>query len=226
MTNETTVNWLEQIRNLTLGAENPNTTTAETIQNFVDSIGDADVDETETLQNALITALKSIEYEYSCYGDKLHAISTVLTDCEDGDDTLENLYNEVAVVKNELNRDSCVSDDMVPYTSFNEFKTITETFAEHEEWYSNCLLNSKDLLYRVCSEFLKGYTDPNDIIAQTNNTDLTTDMVENFLTRCPDPEITPKSIEDTCQLYCWYVEVSQIAKNVILKESQVNKKEF
>ena len=226
MTNATTIEWLEEIRNLTLGAENPNTTTAEIIQNFIDSIDDADVDGTATLQNALLAALKSIEFEYSCLGDKLHAITTVLADCEDGDDTLENLYNEVAVVKNELNRDDCVSDDMVPYTSFDEFKNITETFAEHEGWYSNCLLNSNDLLYRVCSEFLKGYTDPDDIITQTNNTDLTTDMVENFLTRCPDPEITPKSIEDTCRLYCSYMEVSEIAKTVILKESQINKREI
>ena len=223
MTNATTIEWLEEIRNLTLGAENPNTTTAETIQSFVDNIGDANKDDTLKMQNKLITALKSIEFEYDCLGDKLHAITTVLADCKAGDDTLEKLYNEVAVVKNELNRDDCVDGDMVPYTSFNEFKNITETFAEHEGWYSNCLLNSNDLLYRVCSEYLKGYTDPNEIIAQTNNTDLTTDMVENFLIKCPDPEITPKSIQDTCQLYCWYLEVSKIAKTVTLKESQVNK---
>lgn len=46
-------------------------------------------------------------------------------------------------------------------------------------------------------------------------------MVPNFLGRCPPPKITPKSIIDTCELYCLYQPVSKIAKTVVLLESQV-----
>ena len=58
---------------------------------------------------------------------------------------------------------------------------------------------------------------------QVNRTGLTEDMVPNFLGRCPPPQITPKSIVDTCHLYCLYQPVSQIAKTVVLLERQVIK---
>lgn len=67
-----------------------------------------------------------------------------------------------------------------------------------------------------------GYTDPAVIVQNVNRTGLTEAMVENFLTRCPPPRITPKSIEDTCNYYCLYQPVSSIATSVILLESQVN----
>ena len=46
-------------------------------------------------------------------------------------------------------------------------------------------------------------------------------MIPHFLGRCPPPQITPKSIIDTCHLYCLYQPVSKIAKTVVLLESQV-----
>ena len=224
LTNETTtILWLEEIRNLTLGAEDANTTTANTIRYFIDNINDADVATTMTMQTQLIEALDSVSYKYDCLGDKLHAINIVILDCKTGDDTFENLYNEVAVDKNELNRDDCVNDKLVPYTSVDEFKTIVETFAEHEGWYSNCLLNSQSLLYQVCTESLKGYTNTVIVTRLANYTSqLTTEMVDNFLTRCPDPEVTPLAIQNTCYLYCLNEPSSTIAVSVVLKESQVN----
>ena len=56
---------------------------------------------------------------------------------------------------------------------------------------------------------------------QVNRTGLTEDMIPNFLGRCPPPQITPKSIVDTCHLYCLYQPVAKIAKTVVLLESQV-----
>ena len=223
LTNETTtLLWLEEIRNLTLGAENANTTTAATIRYFIDNIDAADVATTMTMQTQLIEALDSVDYKYDCLGDKLHAINIVILDCKTGDDTFENLYNEVAVDKNELNRPDCVSDKLVPYTSINEFKTIVETFAEHEGWYINCLLNSPSLFYQVCSESLKGYTNSAIITNLANYTSgLTMEMVENFVARCPDPEVTPLATENTCYLYCLNEPTSAIATTVVLKESQV-----
>jgi hypothetical protein len=223
LTNETTtLLWLEEIRNLTLGAENANATTAATIQSFIDNIDAADVPTTMRMQDQLIEALDNVGFKYDCLGDKLHAINIVLLDCKEGDDTFENLYQEVAVDKNELNRADCVNDNMVPYTSINEFKTILETFAEHEGFYSNCLLNSYSLLYQACTEHLYGFTVDKIVTRLANYSTLTTDMVDNFLTRCPDPEITPTGIENTCYLYCLNEPVTAIANTVVLKESQVN----
>ena len=59
------------------------------------------------------------------------------------------------------------------------------------------------------------------IVSNINRSGLTVEMVENFLTRCPPPRITPKSIEDTCNHYCLYQPVPIIAKAAILLESQV-----
>lgn len=59
------------------------------------------------------------------------------------------------------------------------------------------------------------------IVGNVNRSGLTVEMVENFLTRCPPPRITPKSIEDTCNHYCLYQPIASIAKTAILLESQV-----
>ena len=177
-----------------------------------------------TLQDDLIEALDSVGYKYDCLGDKLHAINIVIQDCKTGDDTFETLYQEVAVDKNELNRDDCVNDNLVPYTSLDEFKSMVEVFAEHEGWYINCLLNSDSLLYQVCNENLKGYGSSDIVARLANYSTLTTDMVDNFLARCPDPEITPLGIQNTCYLYCLNEPISTIATTVTLKESQVNER--
>ncbi|XP_028392729.1 uncharacterized protein LOC114517260 [Dendronephthya gigantea] len=213
--------WLDEIKNLTLNAADPNITTADTIDRFIDNIEAAGVDETMTMQNDLIEALDSIGYKYDCLGDKIHAINTVITDCKAGDNTLENLYNEVAVVKNELNRDDCVDDDMVPYTSLEQFRTIVDAFAEHEgDWSSTCLLNSPSLSYQICNENLQGF-DNNAIVENVNITDVTLEVVETILAQCPDPDITPTSISTTCTLYCLYSTVAEIAPQALLKEYQV-----
>ena len=68
----------------------------------------------------------------------------------------------------------------------------------------------------------QGYTDPNEMMLRTGNPDITTEMVNNFLTRCPEPKITPKARENTCLLDCKRYRISRIAEIVVLKESQVN----
>ncbi|XP_028392724.1 uncharacterized protein LOC114517256 [Dendronephthya gigantea] len=223
LTSENITDWLEEIKNLTLNAENANATTADTIQYFIDNIAAAGVKRTLQLEISLIYALKSVGYKYDCLGDKLHAINIVLKDCRMGRDKFERLFHSVAVEKNELNRKDCVNDKQVPYTSMKEFRKILKKFAEHEGWNENCLLNSDDFLFRVCNKFYEGYTDHNTIVSQLLNytQDLTTAMVADFLTRCPDPKITPKSIETTCTLYCSFETIPNIAPHAILKESQV-----
>ena len=185
-----------------------NTTTAETIQNFVDNIDMTNEGD------------ELMELVYYCDAEKKRAIERILVDCKNGRNTLEKLYNEFAVVRKELNSDVC--NGKVPQTSFNDLKTITEDTAKQEGWYSNCLLNNPDLLYRVCTTHLQGYTDPNAIILRTGNPDITTEMVNNFLTRCPEPKITPKAREEICYLYCLRFGISEIVRTVFLKESQVN----
>ena len=222
LTRNTTTIWLNEIRNLTLRAEHVNTTTANTIQYFLDNIEKAGVKKTMSMQKDLIDALKSITYTYDCLGDKVHAINIVLKDCRKGRDTIEELFKDVAVRKNELNRPDCVNDKKVPYTSLNEFKKIVKAWAGHEGWYSKCRLNNKDILFKVCKIYLEGYKTPSAIIGQMNGTTIDASMVTNFLTRCPEPKITPKSRETTCYLYCLNEPVEKIATTAALKPEQVN----
>lgn len=100
VTNDTVLTWLAEIRNLTLGAENANATTANTIQYFIDHINGAGVQATISLQNQLVSALDHVGYKYGCLADKLHAINIVLKDCKDGDDAFDTLYKEVAEDQN------------------------------------------------------------------------------------------------------------------------------
>ena len=222
LTRNTTTLWLQQARNLSLGAATINTTTANTIQYFLDNIEEAGVQKTMNMQSNLIEALKSIRYTYDCLGDKGHAINIIINECREGRDPLKKLFNDVAVKKNELNRDDCVANGEVPYTNFAEVKKIVQTWADREGWYSECLLNDPNLLYKVCNEYHKGYKTPSAILGRMNSTNVTTSMVENILTRCPDPEITPKSIETTCYMYCLNQPIEKIANHAVLKPNQVN----
>ena len=183
------------------------------------NIGQADYDNTLSLQNKLIEALKNVKFEFKCLADKQHAVDIVVSDCKSGRDQLKTLYAKAE--KNfGLNRRACLDKNMIPYTSLSQFETIVKKLADKYGWYNKCLLNDNQLLIRVCDEKLKGYT-PVQILKEVNKVGLTLDMVSNFLTRCPPPKITPKSREDTCRFYCFYMTPQQIAISVALLERQV-----
>ena len=222
LTNDTFLDLLEGIKNLTVEANFTDTRPADTITHFLANIASAIASPTRTLslQKDLIAALITIEFQFRCIADKQHALSIVINDCMSGRNTLNALHSE-AESTYDLNTKSCIDKKIIPYTSQAELQNIVSDVAQQKGWYGNCLLNDKDLLYRVCSERAKGYTRPADIVAQVNKTDLRQDMVSNFLTRCPAPEITPKNTEDTCRYYCLYQTSQQIAKLVGLLERQV-----
>ncbi len=155
MTNETTLDWLDGIRNLTLGASNANATVANVIQDFMDKIPTASYDQFLALQVELITALKAVDYEYGCLASKQKAVSTVLMDCRVGRLPFLELY-AYAASKHNLNIPGCIAKGIIPYTTPEQFFTILNETATHQGWYNNCLLNNNDLLYRVCSEKIKG----------------------------------------------------------------------
>ena len=213
---------LEDIRNLTVEGNFADTRPADTITSFLANIASAISSPTRilSLQKDLIEALITIELRFRCIANKQHALSVVTNDCKSGRNTLNVLHGE-AELTYDLNTKKCVDKGIVPYTSQAELQKIISDVAKQKGWYGNCLLNDKDLLYRVCSERTKGYSKPADLVARVNNPDLTEDMVSNFLTRCPLPQITPKNTEDTCKYYCLYQTTQQIAKLVGLPESQV-----
>ena len=155
MTNETTLDWLDGIRNLSLGASNSDGSIATVIQDFIDKIASADYDKFIALQIELITALKSVDYEYTCLANKQKAITTVIMDCRIGRLPFPELY-AYAASKHSLNVPACISKGIFPYTTEAQFFTILNATATHQGWYSKCLLNNEDLLYRVCAEKIKG----------------------------------------------------------------------
>ena len=155
MTNETTLDWLDGIRNLTIGANNPDKKVAAVIQDFIDNIGPSSYDKFFKLQKELITALKSVEYEYVCLANKQNAITTVIMDCIIGRLPFPELYR-YATNKHKLNVPGCIAKGIFPYTSQVQFFKILNATAHHQGWYTNCLLNNNNLLYRVCTEKIKG----------------------------------------------------------------------
>ena len=215
---------MEGIRVLTVEAQFADTRPARMVTNFLANTASVNSftspARTRLLQRGLIVALIAIEFRFRCIANKQHAISIVINDCMSGRNTLNALHSE-AELTYDLNTKSCVAKKIIPYTSQAELQNIVSDVAQQKGWYGNCLLNDKNLLYRVCSERAKGYIRPVDIVSQLNKPDLTQDMVSNFLTRCPAPEITPKNTKDTCRYYCLYQTSQQIAKLVGLLERQV-----
>ncbi len=141
--------------------------------------------------------------------------------CKSGTATFEKLHNKaLSFFYFDTRRQDCLQENLKV-----EFLSAVENAAKREGWHSNCLLNSRELLALVCHKYFQGYSDSTAIIGQLRNPDLTADMVLNFLTRCPEPPITPKSKTDTCMLFCFQFPISQIAMTLVLKEYQVNKRQ-
>ena len=139
--------------------------------------------------------------------------------CKSGTATFVKLHNKALSFFNfDTRRQDCLKESLKV-----EFLSAVENAAKREGWHSNCLLNSPELLALVCHTYYQGYSDSTAIIGQLRNPDLTADMVLNFLTRCPEPLITPKSKADTCMLFCFQFPISKIAMALVLKEYQVNK---
>ena len=154
MTTKQATDWLKKIRELTLGAANADYKTAAVIRNFMDRAPSAGYNEFLRLQGELIVALKSTRYVYTCLARKQNAITTVTGGCRKGFQTLSELY-KTAVTNHHLNTADCVARG-IPYTNAAVVFEIVRKMAKHQRWYSNCLLNNNDLLYRVCSERRKG----------------------------------------------------------------------
>ncbi len=222
LTNDTILDLLEGIRNLTVEANFMDTGPADTLASFLANIASVSSSPTGilSLQKNLIAALDTIEFRFKCIANKQHAITVVINDCRSGRNSLSVLHSE-ADLTYDLNTQSCVDKKVVPYTSLQQLHNIISDVAREKGWYDNCLLNNKDLLYRVCSEMAKGYVTPADIVAQANIAVLTQDMVSNFLTRCSPPDITPKTKELTCKYYCLHQPIQKITEFVKLLESQV-----
>ena len=127
---------------------------AKVIQNFIDKAPYASYDHFMMLQNQLIESLKSVKYVYTCLARKQNAISTIVDECRKGLQSFKQLYN-LAVTKYHLNAADCVVKG-VPYTNEAQISQILKGMASHQKWFTDCLLNNNDLLYRVCSEKFKG----------------------------------------------------------------------
>ena len=150
MTNDTTVEWLERIRNLTLDAVTADHKAADVIRNFIDKAPSASYDEFMTLQEKLVESLKSVKYVYACFARKQNAISTIMVECRQGLQSFKQLY-KLAVDKHHLNAAECVVKGM-PYTNEAQIEKIVKMFASHQQWFANCRLNNNLLRDRVCSE--------------------------------------------------------------------------
>ncbi|XP_028397877.1 uncharacterized protein LOC114521592 [Dendronephthya gigantea] len=220
LTNETILDMLEGIKNLTTEANFTDTSPVNAIEAFLANINTATTSGILYLQEKLIIALDTIEKWFRCIADKQHAIAVVINDCKSGRDTLKVLYDEAGSMY-DLNTQTCVDMKIVLHTTLEDLGKIITATALEKGWHGNCLLNNEDLLYRVCSEKEKGFVNPSQIVANVNRTDLSEDMVSNFLTRCPPPKITPKNQASTCLFYCFYKTTQQIATFVGLNENQV-----
>lgn len=220
LTNETILDLLEGIKNLTIEANFTDTSPVDAIEVFLANINTATTSGILPLQEKLIIALDTIEQSFRCIANKQHAISIIINDCKSGRDTLKVLHNEADSIY-DLNTKTCVEKMIVPHTSLEQLEKIIAATASEKGWHGNCLLNNENLLYRVCSEKQKGYVNPSKIVANVNKTGLSEDMVSHFLTRCPPFKITPKSKADTCYYYCLYKTTQQIATYAGLNENQV-----
>jgi hypothetical protein len=154
MTSKKAVEWLNKMRDLALGAPNADQKSAAVIQDFLARAPSAGYDEFLRLQGRLIEALKSTKFVYTCLARKLNAITTVTDGCKKGFQTLTELYKN-AVMNHQLNAADCVANG-IPYTNADVIFKIVKKTAGHQRWYTNCLLNNENLLYRVCSEWRKG----------------------------------------------------------------------
>ena len=72
-------------------------------------------------------------------------------------------------------------------------------------------------------KYLEGLKTPAEIVMEVKRTDVTKDMVPNIVGPYPPRRITPKSIEETCHLYCLYQPVPVIVRTVALLQHQVIK---
>ena len=155
-----------------------------------------------------------------CSFYKEEAQNFILQRCKSGTTTFEKLYNKaLSFFYFDARRQDCLEENLKV-----EFLSAVENAAKREGWHSNCLLNSPELLALVCHTYFQGYSDSTAIIGQLRNPDLTADMVLNFLTRCPEQPITPRSKKYTCILFCAQAPISKIATVLVLKEYQVNKR--
>ena len=128
--NNSVLDWLEEIRNLSLEASNKSTAAADNITNFLQNIHHTSHPSSVfRLQTQLIQALDEIHFILKCKSEKEHAIVVAITKCRDGSDEFDNLFTLVSSTL-QLNHNKCISNNLIPHTSRSQLQIIIQDMAQ------------------------------------------------------------------------------------------------
>lgn len=175
------------------------------IDNFLSKIRYANYQATFDLQRSLINGLAGLKYSLECYRNLIQATSYMIKHCRNGDGQFAELWDQ-SVIHFNLNTRSCQDKSGVPYTTKSKMEEAIKAQAKTDNFNADCILNSKDVRYLVCTRKYSGYT-AKDIAKEF---DLTVKQAEIIMPGCPPEPLTPHKVKSICQLHKDGVKIDNI----------------
>ena len=203
---------LKQLRSLALGAANQSKAMKDAvtaIDNFLSKIRYANYQATFDLQRNLIKGLAGIKYSLECHRNVILATSYMIKHCKNGNGQFSKLWDQ-SVLHFQLNVRSCLDGTGIAYLTKSKMEEAIKKVAATEKFNPDCILNSKDIRYLVCTWKYKGFS-PKATAAQLK---LTEQQAQIIMSACPPEPITPHKVNSICQLHKDGVEIDNIVSVV------------
>jgi hypothetical protein len=167
------------------------------IDNFLSKIRYANHQATFDLQRNLIKGLAGIKYSLECYRNVILATSYMINHCKKGDGQFSDLWDQT-VLHFRLNVRSCQDSTGISYITKAKMEETVKTASNTTDKFNpDCILNSKDVRYLVCSKKYKGFSPK--VIATEHK--LTEQQAVIMMSDCPPEPITPHKVNSICRLH-------------------------
>lgn len=199
---------MKQLRTLALGAATQSQDMKDAvtaIDNFLRKIRYANYQTTFDLQRSLKKGLVGLKYSLECYQNMIQATMYMIRHCKNGDAQFSTLWDQ-AVKNYRLNSRSCKDSTGTTFITKTKMEEAIKTQAKTDKFNPDCIQNSKDVKYLVCSRKYKGVAARN--IAKEYK--LTVKQAEEMMKICPPEPLTPHKVKSICRLHKDGVSIDNI----------------
>jgi len=150
---------------------------------------------TVSLQTSFISSLRNIEFTWDCFDKKISTVTYVYEYCKKGLQSIEWLFKNATVTYSTF-EGKCTTSVGHTYTTLAVTKKYVEDRMKIEGYFQECILNNKNMMKVVCSNYAKNVTD--ETTAEERGLEVS--QVKFMITHCPKEDVSPRVKKLICGL--------------------------
>ena len=170
------------------------TTEVTKMKEYLENIQSATAEEIDKMNKGLIQCMAKINTRFDCLFHKLKSIRQVIDKCENGEATINKLFQ---VFTNNLHNIPNYCHEYDTQITREKFDLLIEKSMKFKNLQVNCIHNNATKLKLACIQHQSGLSN-DEIIKRIK--DVTVDDMEYFISNCKKGKISKNEEEGICSL--------------------------